>query len=66
MQTYWAVVAFLFGAVIGSFRNVCIGRWPAGESVVRPRSRCPHCRYQLAWYDNIPILSWVALRARCR
>ena len=66
MQTYWQAVAFLFGAVIGSFLNVCIGRWPAEQSIVRPRSRCPHCGHQLAWFENIPVLSWVVLRARCR
>ncbi|MGH7669692.1 MAG: prepilin peptidase, partial [Gemmatimonadaceae bacterium] len=66
MQIYWQVVAFIFGAIIGSFLNVCIGRWPAGQSIVRPRSRCPHCGHQLAWFENIPLLSWVALRARCR
>jgi leader peptidase (prepilin peptidase)/N-methyltransferase len=59
-----ALVLFI-GASIGSFLNVCIGRWPAGESVVRPRSRCPHCGHQIAWYENIPIVSWLALRARC-
>ncbi len=56
----------LFGAVIGSFLNVCIARWPKDESVVRPRSRCPGCGAAIAWYDNIPILSWLVLRARCR
>jgi leader peptidase (prepilin peptidase) / N-methyltransferase len=61
-----AGVAFVFGALIGSFLNVCISRWPAGESVVRPRSRCPGCGNQIAWYDNIPIVSWLVLRARCR
>jgi leader peptidase (prepilin peptidase)/N-methyltransferase len=61
-----AVIAGLFGAVIGSFLNVCIVRWPAEQSVVRPRSRCPRCGSQLAWYDNIPIVSWLLLRARCR
>lgn len=66
MQTYWEVVAFIFGAMIGSFLNVCIGRWPAELSVVKPRSRCPHCGHQLAWFENIPLLSWLALRARCR
>lgn len=55
-----------FGLLIGSFLNVCIVRWPALESVVAPRSRCPQCRNLIAWYDNIPILSWLALRARCR
>ena len=58
--------AFLFGACIGSFLNVCIARWPREESVVRPRSRCPKCGHQLSWFENIPLLSWVALRARCR
>jgi leader peptidase (prepilin peptidase)/N-methyltransferase len=58
--------AFLFGACIGSFLNVCISRWPREQSVVRPRSRCPKCGHQLAWFENIPLLSWVALHARCR
>jgi leader peptidase (prepilin peptidase)/N-methyltransferase len=58
--------AFLFGACIGSFLNVCIARWPREQSVVRPRSRCPKCGHQLAWFENIPLASWVALRARCR
>jgi leader peptidase (prepilin peptidase)/N-methyltransferase len=62
------VVAFatLLGAVVGSFLNVCILRWPAEQSVVRPASRCPRCGRGLAWYDNIPIVSWIVLRARCR
>jgi leader peptidase (prepilin peptidase)/N-methyltransferase len=59
-------LVFFVGASVGSFLNVCIGRWPASESVVRPRSRCPKCGRMIAWYDNIPILSWIALRARCR
>lgn len=58
--------AFLIGAAIGSFLNVVIARVPRGESVVRPRSRCPKCKTPIAWYDNIPLLSWVVLRARCR
>ncbi|HJR62160.1 MAG TPA: prepilin peptidase [Gemmatimonadaceae bacterium] len=58
--------AFLVGALIGSFLNVCVSRWPLEESVVHPRSRCPSCRLQIAWYDNVPILSWLLLRGRCR
>lgn len=56
----------LVGAALGSFLNVCIYRWPAGLSVLRPRSRCPVCETPIAWYDNIPVLSWVALQGRCR
>ncbi len=56
----------LVGAAVGSFLNVCIHRWPAGLSVLRPRSRCPACETPIAWYDNIPVLSWIALRGRCR
>jgi leader peptidase (prepilin peptidase)/N-methyltransferase len=58
--------AFTAGACIGSFLNVCIHRLPADESVVHPRSRCPRCATPLAWYDNLPLLSWLWLRARCR
>jgi leader peptidase (prepilin peptidase)/N-methyltransferase len=60
------VVAFVFGATVGSFLNVCVARWPRDLSVVRPRSKCPYCGHQLSWYENVPLVSWLALRARCR
>jgi leader peptidase (prepilin peptidase) / N-methyltransferase len=64
----YVIYAGLIGAITGSFLNVCILRWGADpkQSVVRPPSRCPRCGRGLAWYDNIPILSWLLLRARCR
>jgi len=58
--------AGIVGAAIGSFLNVCIYRWPAEQSVIRPPSRCPSCEHALAWYDNVPILGWLLLRGRCR
>lgn len=65
-----ALVAILlagaFGAVLGSFLNVCVYRIPAGQSIVHPRSRCPSCKQPIAWRDNIPIVSWLVLRGRCR
>lgn len=60
------VVVGVLGAATGSFLNVVIHRLPRGESVVRPRSRCPTCSNQLAERDNIPVLSWLMLRGRCR
>jgi leader peptidase (prepilin peptidase)/N-methyltransferase len=65
-ETVGIVGAAMFGAAFGSFLNVCILRLPKDESLVHPRSRCPHCGYQLAWFDNVPVLSWVLLRGRCR
>ena len=61
-----SVIAGLFGSLFGSFLNVCVYRLPRNESVVRPRSRCPQCGTMVAWYDNIPVLSWLALRGKCR
>ena len=61
-----AAWVILVGAVVGSFLNVVIARLPAGQSVVRPRSRCPRCGAGIAWYDNLPVVSWILLRARCR
>lgn len=60
------VFIFLFGLALGSFLNVCIHRLPQGASIVRPRSRCPHCQAPIAAYDNIPLVSYLLLRGRCR
>ena len=65
-ETLWLVYLTVVGAALGSFLNVCIYRWPAGLSVIRPRSRCPDCERPLSWYENVPVLSWLALRGRCR
>ncbi|MGB6975123.1 MAG: prepilin peptidase [Terracidiphilus sp.] len=58
--------AALLGLVFGSFLNVCLTRWPEGESIVMPRSHCRHCGRTLAWWENVPLVSWLALRGRCR
>jgi len=63
---FFAAAAFLFGLLFGSFLNVCIYRLPRGLSIVSPRSACPQCHTLIAAYDNIPLLSWVLLRGRCR
>jgi len=60
------IVAALFGSVVGSFLNVCIHRLPRRQSVIWPASACPHCGRALSWYENIPIVSFVVLRGRCR
>jgi leader peptidase (prepilin peptidase)/N-methyltransferase len=59
-------VAGLYGLLLGSFLNVCSLRWPVDESVVSPPSHCPSCDERVRWYDNIPVLSWLVLRGRCR
>ena len=66
VETIFYGTAGLLGAAIGSFMNVCVHRLPHGESVVRPRSHCPSCGTDIAARDNIPILSWLLLRGRCR
>ena len=60
-----AIYVFAVGACMGSFLNVCIGRWPEGLSVVKPRSRCPKCGHQIKATENIPLVSWLLLRGRC-
>jgi leader peptidase (prepilin peptidase)/N-methyltransferase len=61
-----ALLAGLFGLLIGSFLNVCIHRWPRDLSVVKPRSACVACGHPIAWFDNVPLLSFAVLRGRCR
>jgi leader peptidase (prepilin peptidase)/N-methyltransferase len=65
-MTIFMLIAFIFGSIVGSFLNVCIYRLPRGESVVTPRSHCPGCGKLIRAWDNIPILSFLILRARCR
>jgi leader peptidase (prepilin peptidase) / N-methyltransferase len=60
------VLVAIFGLAVGSFLNVCIYRLPLHQSLMWPSSRCPNCRTALKWYDNIPVLSYVVLRGRCR
>lgn len=63
---FMALFSFLFGAICGSFLNVCIYRMPLDQSVVSPGSHCMGCGAQVRWFDNIPIISWFLLRGRCR
>jgi leader peptidase (prepilin peptidase)/N-methyltransferase len=62
----FVALAALVGAMVGSFLNVCIYRLPLGKSIVWPSSSCESCRRELSWFENLPIVSWAALRARCR
>ena len=63
---FWSVVLFVFGCMVGSFLNVCIHRLPLGLSVVSPPSHCPHCKYSIPWYLNVPLITWLWLRGKCR
>jgi leader peptidase (prepilin peptidase)/N-methyltransferase len=62
----YELLGLLLGLLCGSFLNVCISRLPAHDSIVRPRSHCMACGHTIRWYDNVPVLSWVLLRGRCR
>ena len=66
MDPILAAATFVLGLAFGSFLNVCIYRLPRGFSVVTPRSACPNCKQPIGMYDNIPVVSWVLLRGRCR
>src|SRR5512139_2364148 len=63
---FWALVFFVFGSCVGSFLNVCIHRLPLGMSIVTPPSHCPHCKYSIPWFLNVPLATWLMLRGRCR
>lgn len=65
LQPVFAFAAFCFGAIVSSFLNVVIWRVPRGESIVSPPSHCPKCLSPIKWYQNVPILSWLALRGKC-
>ena len=60
------IIVFIFGSILGSFLNVCIHRMPKGESVVWPRSHCPKCKKRIPGYDNIPFISFILLKGKCR
>lgn len=66
MRVVAVAVAFFVGAALGSFVELVAWRVPRGESIVRPRSHCPGCGATLAWYDDVPVVSWLVLRGRCR
>jgi leader peptidase (prepilin peptidase)/N-methyltransferase len=63
---FWSLCFFVLGCMTGSFLNVCIHRMPLDMSIVSPRSHCPHCKYAIPWYLNLPLITWVALRGRCK
>ena len=62
----WQVISIIFGAMVGSFLNVCIYRLPKEESIIWPRSHCPTCKKMIKFYDNIPLISYLLLRGKCR
>jgi len=63
---FWSLALFALGCMVGSFLNVCIHRMPLGLSVVSPPSHCPHCKYSIPWFLNVPLLTWLMLRGRCK
>lgn len=63
---FWSACSFMAGSIVGSFLNVCIHRMPLDQSVVSPPSHCPHCKYAIPFYLNIPLVTWLWLRGKCR
>ena len=66
IRTLLTAFAGLLGLAFGSFLNVCLSRWPEDESIVQPPSHCRNCQHTLSWWENIPLLSWILLRGKCR
>ena len=64
-ETSARILAFVLGALVGSFLNVCVSRWPQDQSVISPPSRCPKCGRPIRWHENIPIFGWLRLRGKC-
>ena len=62
----WSVCFFVLGCMVGSFLNVCIYRMPSGMSIITPPSHCPHCKYSIPWYLNVPLVTWLVLHGRCK
>lgn len=63
---FWSLVFFVFGSIVGSFLNVCIHRMPLGLSIVSPPSHCPHCKYSIPWFLNLPLVTWLSLGGKCK
>ena len=63
---FWSLCFFVLGCIVGSFLNVCIHRMPRGLSIISPPSHCPHCKYSIPWYLNVPLVTWLVLRGRCK
>src|SRR5205807_3330671 len=66
MMYYWLFTVFVLGAAMGSFLNVCVSRMPLEKSILWPGSRCGTCCQRIRWFDNLPLLSYLWLRGRCR
>ena len=66
LSTVYAILSFIFSTVVGSFLNVCIYRMPLSQSIVYPPSHCPLCNKRIKWYDNVPLVSYIILRGKCR
>lgn len=63
---FWSVSFFVLGCIVGSFLNVCIHRMPLGMSIISPPSHCPHCKYSIPWYLNVPLVTWLVLQGKCK